>query len=166
MDFDDDFATPLPEERLIRPHTLNVEQERDLIEAFSLFDTAYAGVIPMKRLKDILRAVAQMPPEHELQDYYAEYDPDGLDELYLSDFLHIMSMRYKDQTPEDEIIQAFRVFDKDDNGWISEKEFRNIMATLGDPMNDDDLDQIVLDANSNAEGNIVYKDFVAIMTER
>ncbi|XP_030562440.1 calmodulin-beta [Drosophila novamexicana] len=166
MDADFDFATPPPEERIIRSHTLNAEQEKDLTEAFSLFDTARAGVIPMKQLKDILRAVAHTPPEHELQDYYNEYDPEGADELYLSDFLHIMSMRYKDQTPEDEVILAFKVFDKDDNGWIHESEFRHIMSTMGDYMNEDEIDQIILDANSNTEGNIVYRDFVAMMSER
>ncbi|XP_034485455.1 calmodulin [Drosophila innubila] len=166
MDMDYDFATPPPEERIIREHTLTAEQEQDLKEAFSLFDTNNQGYIPMKQLKDIMHAVAHNPPEHELQEYYNEYDPNNSDELYLSDFLHLMSVRYKDMTPEDEVILAFRVFDRDDNGYIHETEFRNIMSTMGDDMDEDDVDQILLDANSNTEGNIIYRDFVAMMSER
>ncbi|XP_023179088.1 calmodulin, striated muscle [Drosophila hydei] len=166
MDMDFDYATPPPEERIIRTHNLNQEQEADLKLAFSLFDTNDTGIIPMKQLKDILHAVAHNPPEHELQDYYSEYDPNGSDELYLSDFLHIMSTRYAGQMPEDEVILAFKVFDKDDNGWIHETVFKQMMSAYGDDMNEDDLDQILLDANSNTEGNIIYRDFVAMMTQR
>lgn len=36
----------------------------------------------------------------------------------------------------------------------------NFVALFGDPMEDDDNDQILLDANTNNEGNIVYKEFV------
>ncbi|TDG48694.1 hypothetical protein AWZ03_004806 [Drosophila navojoa] len=166
MEMEFDFATPPPEERIIRTHSLNQEQEADLTLAFSLFDTNNTGIIPMKQLKDIMHAVAHNPPEHELQDYYNEYDPDGTDELYLSDFLHIMSVRYEGQTPEDEVILAFKVFDREDNGWIHENEFKHIMSAYGDEMDEDDLDQIVLDANSNTEGNIIYRDFVTMMSER
>ncbi|KAH8358565.1 hypothetical protein KR093_000884 [Drosophila rubida] len=161
-----DFATPPPEERIIREHTLTAEQETDLTEAFTLFDTTAQGFISMKLLKDIMHAVAHNPLDHELQEYYNEYDPNTTDELYLSDFLHLMSMRYKDMTPEDEVILAFRVFDKADNGYIHENEFRHIMTSFGDHMEDDDVDQIILDANSNTEGNIVYREFVAMMSEK
>ncbi|KAH8312542.1 hypothetical protein KR044_011347 [Drosophila immigrans] len=166
MDMDYDFATPPPEERIIREHTLTAEQEADLTEAFTLFDTKNQGYISMKQLKDIMNAVAHKPSEHELQEYYNEYDPNNSDELYLSDFLHLMSVRYKDMTPEDEVILAFRVFDKEDNGYIHESEFRYIMTTLGDRMEDDDIDQIILDADANTEGNIVYRDFVTRMSEK
>ncbi|KAH8404328.1 hypothetical protein KR215_011552 [Drosophila sulfurigaster] len=166
MDTDFDYATPPPEERLIREHTLTAEQEADLTEAFTLFDTKNQGYISMKQLKDIMHAVAHNPLEHELQEYYNEYDPNSTDELYLSDFMHLMSERYKDMTPEDEVILAFQVFDKDDNGYIHENEFRQIMSTMGDPMDPDDVDQIILDADSNTEGNILYRNFVAMMSEK
>jgi len=166
MEMDYDFATPPPEERIIREHTLTPEQEQDLKEAFSLFDTTNQGFIPMKQLKDIMHAVAHNPPEHELQEYYNEYDPNSSDELYLSDFLHLMSVRYKDMTPEEEVILAFKVFDGDNKGYIHESEFRHIMSTMGDEMEEDDIDQIILDANSNVEGNIIYKDFVAMMSQQ
>ncbi|KAH8407018.1 hypothetical protein KR222_004143 [Zaprionus bogoriensis] len=166
MDMDYEFSTPPPEERIIRENTLTPEEIKDLSDAFALFDQASLGVISMKHLKDLMHTVAHNPPDHELQDYYTEYDPNGTDELYLSDFLHLMSVRYKDMTPEDEVILAFRVFDKDDNGYIHETYFRQIMSSMGDKLVEDDLDQIILDADSNTEGNIVYRDFVAMMSQR
>lgn len=161
-----DYGTPPPEERIIREHSLNSERLADLTEAFSLYDVDNLGVISMKLLPDLMHTMGHNPPEHEMNELFAEYDPHNSDELYLSDFLYIMSERYKDMTPEDEVILAFRVFDKNDNGYINEKEFRQIMTTMGDYMEDDDIDQIILDANSNTEGNIVYKEFVAMMMER
>jgi len=108
MDFD--FLTPPPEERIIRTNNLTEEQVKDLEMAFSLFDDQDLKVIPIKQLRQLMRAVGQNPSDVELQDISAEIDADGSGELYLSDFLYIMSQRYENMTTEDEIIAAFRVF--------------------------------------------------------
>ncbi|KAH8284065.1 hypothetical protein KR054_009107 [Drosophila jambulina] len=163
MDFE--FTTPPPEERVIRPHNLDAEQLKDLQKAFSLFDDADNKVIPINHLKHLMRSVACHPTELELQHILNEIDPEGAGELHLSDFLYIMSQKYATMTPEDEIIGAFRVFDKQGTGFISEKEFRHIMKNLGEHMTDDEVDEIVLDADANVEGNINYASFVAMMSE-
>ncbi|KAH8247872.1 hypothetical protein KR038_011318 [Drosophila bunnanda] len=163
MDFD--FMTPPPEERIIRSNNLNDEQLKDLQTAFSLFDESDNKVIPIQHLAHLMRTVACHPTELELQQILNEIDPDSLGELHLGDFLYIMSQKYATMTHEDEIIGAFRVFDKTGTGMIAESEFRHIMKNMGEPMSDDDVDQIVLDADANVEGNIDYVRFVAMMSE-
>lgn len=71
-----------------------------------------------------------------------------------------MSERYKAMTVEDEVILPFKVFDKTNKGFKHETEFKGIMTIFGDPMEDDDNDQTLLDANTNNEGNIVCREFV------
>ncbi|KAH8313450.1 hypothetical protein KR067_005962 [Drosophila pandora] len=164
MDFAD-YLTPPPEERIIRSHNLNNEQLKDLETAFSLFDHENAEVIPMKELRPLLRSIAYHPTDLELQDITNEIDPEGLGELYLSDFLYIMSQRYANMTPEDEIIAAFRVFDLEGTGFIPESEFRHIMTNLGEKMTEDEIEEIIRDADSNTEGNIDYIRFVNMMSE-
>ncbi|KAH8355537.1 calmodulin-beta [Drosophila serrata] len=163
MDFD--FSTPPPEERIIRSNNLTEAQLKDLEIAFSLFDEADDKVIPIQHLPHLMRSVACHPTELEMQHILNEIDPDGIGELYLSDFLYIMSQKYATMTTEDEIIGAFRVFDKEGTGFIPESEFRHIMKNMGEQMTDDEVDQIVLDADANVEGNIDYVRFVAMMSE-
>ncbi|KAH8232409.1 hypothetical protein KR032_005802 [Drosophila birchii] len=162
---DFEFLTPPPEERIIRSNNLNADQLKDLQTAFSLFDEKDDQVIPIQLLPQLMRSVACHPTDLEMQHIHNEIDPEGVGELYLSDFLYIMSQKYATMTPEDEIIGAFRVFDKEGTGFIAETEFRHIMKNMGEPMSDDDVDQIVLDADANVEGKIDYVRFVAMMSE-
>ncbi|KAH8363584.1 hypothetical protein KR084_011793 [Drosophila pseudotakahashii] len=162
MDYD--FLTPPPEERIIRTNNLTEEQLKDLEMAFSLFDDQDHKVIPIQQLRQLMRTVAQNSSDAELQDICTEIDADGSGELYLSDFLYIMSQRYENMTTEDEIIAAFRVFDKQGTGVISETEFRHIMQNMGEHMTEEEIEEIIRDADSDNEGNIDYVRFVNMMS--
>ncbi|XP_020811878.1 calmodulin [Drosophila serrata] len=162
---DMDYSSPPPEVRTIHTHNLRDEQVKDLEEAFALFDDDHTNVIPIKYLKDLLRAVAHSLPENEVQDYITEIDTDGSGDLYLSDFLYIMSKRYEDSTPEDEVILAFRVFDKEGTGFIPETEFRQILTELGEDMDEDEIEEMIRDADANTEMKIDYVRFVTMMME-
>ncbi|KAH8382763.1 hypothetical protein KR009_005163 [Drosophila setifemur] len=160
-----DFSTPPPEVRTIHTHNLDDEQVKDLEQAFAIFDTENTKVIPIKYLKDCLHAVAHNPPENELQDYITEIDTDGSGELYLSDFLYIMSKRYENSTVEDEVILAFKVFDKENTGFIKETEFRHIITNMGETMDEDEIEEMIRDADANTEMKIDYVRFVTMMME-
>lgn len=43
------------------------------------------------------------------------------------------------QDTEDDIIEAFRVFDKDGNGTISAAELRHVMTNLGEKLTDEEV---------------------------
>ena len=43
------------------------------------------------------------------------------------------------QDTEEDIIEAFRVFDKDGNGTISAAELRHVMTNLGEKLTDEEV---------------------------
>jgi calmodulin len=43
----------------------------------------------------------------------------------------MMEQKMEDEDSEEEILEAFKVFDKDGNGYISTAELRNVMVNLG-----------------------------------
>jgi calmodulin len=47
------------------------------------------------------------------------------------EFLQMMAKKMKDTDGEEELREAFRVFDKDGNGFISAAELRHVMTNLG-----------------------------------
>ncbi|BFF88806.1 calmodulin-like [Drosophila madeirensis] len=161
-----DLNTPPPEERVSHSHTLTEEQAKDCTEVFNMFDQENTGALPLKQIKYLMRAVAVFPTDLELMDIYAEIDTNGSGEMLRDDFLYIMCKMYKHMTPEDEIIAAFKVFDKEDTGVIAESEFRHIMTNLGEKMSEDEIEEIIRDAESDTEGNIDYVRFVKMMSER
>lgn len=50
-----------------------------------------------------------------------------------------------------------RIFDKDDDGFITVDELRHIMQSLGEKMKDSDLDEMIAEADSDNDGLINYK---------
>ena len=61
---------------------------------------------------------------------------------------------------EEELIKAFKVFDKDGNGIISNAEFRRIMSTLGDCLEAEQINEMIREADMNKDGEIHYATFV------
>ena len=90
---------------------LTEEQIGDFQDAFCLFDTDHDGVINSKELGAVLRHTGQNPTEAELQDMVNEVDKDGTGSIDFPEFLAMMAMKINEQNAEDEIREAFKVFD-------------------------------------------------------
>ena len=65
-----------------------------------------------------MRSLGQNPTEAELQDMINEVDADGNGTIDFPEFLNLMARKMKDTDSEEELKEAFRVFDKDQNGYI------------------------------------------------
>uniref|UniRef100_A0A8C2J0X6 Calmodulin n=1 Tax=Cyprinus carpio TaxID=7962 RepID=A0A8C2J0X6_CYPCA len=59
-----------------------------------------------------MRSLGQNPTEAELQDMINEVDADGNGTIDFPEFLTMMARKMKDTDSEEEIREAFRVFDK------------------------------------------------------
>merc|ERR1711862_280668 len=104
------------EDTLIMDDTsLSSEQIRKYKAAFSKFDTDKDEVITGKELGKILRYIGQNPTEAEVQEMVEDADKDGTGTLDIIEFLQMMREKVKEQNKEDEIKEAFTVFDVDGN---------------------------------------------------
>ena len=66
-------------------------------------------------------------------------------------------MAKKHQTdPEQELREAFRVFDKNGDGFISADELRIVMTSLGERLTDAEVDDMLKEADTNNDGKIDY----------
>lgn len=57
---------------------------------------------------------------------------------------------------EQEIREAFKVFDKEGTGSISSAYLRHIMTTMGDRLSDDEVDEMIQEADMDGDGDIDY----------
>ena len=69
----------------------------------------------------------------------------------------MMSKKIQDTDTEEEIKDAFKVFDKDGNGLISAQELRQLMSSLGEKLTDEELDEMMREADLNGDGQIDYE---------
>ena len=77
-----------------------------------------------------------------------------LAELASLEFLTMMARKMKDTDSEEEIREAFKVFDRDNNGFISAAELRHVMTSIGEKLTDDEVDEMIREADQDGDGRI------------
>ena len=78
-----------------------------------------------------MRSLGQNPTEAELQDMISEVDADGDGTIDFPEYLTMMAQKMRDTESEEEMKEAFNLFDKDGNGFISAAELRHVMTNIG-----------------------------------
>ncbi|KAM0946460.1 putative EF-hand domain-containing protein [Dioscorea sansibarensis] len=90
-------------------------------------------------------------------------DADGNGTIDFLEFLNVMARKIKDTDSEEKLREAFRVFDKDQNGFISIAELCHVMTNLGEKLTDEEVDEMIRDADVDGDGQINYEEFVKVM---
>ncbi|KQJ89557.1 calmodulin-beta isoform X2 [Brachypodium distachyon] len=143
---------------------LSQEQLDEFRAAFSLFDRDGDGTITLEELGTVMRSLGQRPTEAELRDMIAEVDADGNGAVDFAEFLALVDRKLLDA--EDDLRDAFRVFDADGNGFISLDELRRVMLDLGERLSDEELAQMLLEADGDGDGQINYSEFAKLMMSK
>ncbi|KAK3603085.1 hypothetical protein CHS0354_015781 [Potamilus streckersoni] len=146
---------------------LTEDQIGEFYEAFRYFDKNDEGYVAVSDLRAAMRAMGQNPTDTELQDMMEELQvaPDDDEGIRFQDFLKIVSRKLNDQDSEEELREAFRVFDKDGNGNISAAELRQAMINLGEHLTDEEVNTMIQEADVDGDGQVNYEEFINAMIE-
>ncbi|PHT38976.1 Calmodulin-3 [Capsicum baccatum] len=142
---------------------LNEDQIVEFQEAFNLFDKDGDGCISVEELATVIRSLDQNPTEEELQEMINEVDVDGNGTIEFTEFLNLMAKKIKEIDGEEELKEAFKVFDKDQNGYISATELRHVMINLGEKLTDEEVEQMIREADLDGDGQVNFDEFVKMM---
>lgn len=142
---------------------LSQDQIEELKEAFTLFDRDNNGSVSAHELATVLRALGQNPTEAEIHEMLNEADIDMNGNIEFPEFVSMMAKKIKDIDVEEELIEAFRVLDKEGNGMVALKDLRNALTKNGDKMTLQEINEIMGDAQVDEDGQFNYEDFVRAM---
>ncbi|XP_009386769.2 calmodulin-like [Musa acuminata AAA Group] len=140
------------------------EQITEFYETFCLFDKDGDGSIALEELSMVITSLGLKPFQEELQGMISEGDVDGNGTIEFAEFLGLMAHKMKDIDSEEELKEAFKVFDKDQNGYISEAELRKVMMSLGEKLTDEEVAQMIREADLDGDGQVNFEDFVQMMS--
>ncbi|KAH8893889.1 EF-hand [Thozetella sp. PMI_491] len=142
---------------------LSKEEIAQYKEVFDIFDKDGTGDITADELGEVMKSLGLNPSEAELQDLVSEADLNKDGVINFHEFLTLMSQNVKETDTEQELMNAFKVFDKDGSGTISSDELRNVLKSLGENLTDAELDEMIKLADKNGDGDIDYQEFAQIM---
>lgn len=129
-------------------------------EAFDMFDKDGSGFISIDEIFSIMKNFGNPMTKGEIKKMISSIDEDGNGELDFEEFITFMKMTDEDIDEDEAILRAFKAFDKDKNGYLSNIEFRYILTQLGEKFTDSEVDQIFVESDLNNDGKLNYKEFI------
>lgn len=78
----------------------------------------------------------------------------------LNELQQIIQTKAPPMESRDSLLDAFRIFDKDGNGFIDAKELRHVLVHLGEKLKDDEVDELLREVDINGDNQISYEGIV------
>ncbi|TWW75457.1 Calmodulin-like protein 4 [Takifugu flavidus] len=85
-------------------------------------------------------------------------------ELDFSTLLSIMHQQLRQEAPEEEILEAMRMADKEQKGFILVSELRAKLTSLGEKLTDGEVDELLKAAGVGADGWVHCEQFAKAVT--
>ncbi|XP_015602339.1 troponin C [Cephus cinctus] len=146
---------------------LDKEQVAQLKGAFDAFDHEKKGCIGTEMIGTILGMLGHELSEDTLKEIISEIDEDGSGELEFEEFC-ILASRFlveeDTEAMEQELREAFRLYDKEGNGYITTDVFRDILHELDDQIPPEELDMMIEEIDADGSGTLDFEEFMAVMT--
>lgn len=144
---------------------LTKDQKDECKEVFDLFDTNKEGLIHEDSLGDVMRALGTNPTLSEVKEMIEEIKPKNK-KIEFNDFIEQYCKLLKDPDTEADLLESFKIFDREKNGIISKNELIHIMTSLGENFSLEEANDMVREGDVNGEGFIRYEEFVKMIMKK
>lgn len=145
------------------PSNVSPDQIQELRDVFRAQDPHDTGKINSRKLGNVLRNLGQLPTEAELHDLVDEIDEEGEGDIKFSEFEAMMIKRLEALNKDESLQAAFKLFDRDDDGYISQVELRSLMFNMGERCTDEEFSDMIREIDTDNDGRISYQEFVYAM---
>ncbi|KAG5677104.1 putative Caltractin ICL1b [Polypedilum vanderplanki] len=143
------------------------EQIAILRKAFESFDSNKSGSISTETVAEILRLMGQPFNKQILDEMIEEVDEDKSGRLEFEEFI-ILAAKFIVEEDEEalqkELKEAFRLYDKEGNGYIPTSILKEILHELDDQLSDGELDGIIAEIDQDGSGTVDFDEFMEMMT--
>lgn len=79
--------------------------------------------------------------------------------------MNVVTDKYGDRDPDDEINKAFQLFDDDHTGKVSLKNMKRVARELGENLSEEELQAMIDEFDRDQDGEISSDEFMYIMKQ-
>ena len=129
-------------------------------ESFDMFDRNKKGKITIDQSTKIIKNFVYPWSKVEAKKRIASVNSSGDGEVDFEEFVMLME-KHIHNLSDDPVLQAFRDFDKNDDGKITNHEFRYILTHVGEnKFSEKEVDDLFKECELNNDGELQYEDFI------
>lgn len=139
------------------------DELRGLRSAFRIFEKTPEGGITAEELHQVLTDLGETITEEECRKMVSAIDDDGNGCIDVKEFVDLILTFITLDDTESDVIEAFKVFDRAQTGFISSKELRRVMMEFGDKLSEQEMEEMIKVSDFDMEGQVNYEEFTRVM---
>ncbi|KAJ4418943.1 Calcium-binding component of the spindle pole body (SPB) half-bridge [Neurospora sp. IMI 360204] len=157
---------------------LSDEQKTRVGEAFDLFDSNKDGLLSYEEFRFVLRALGFELPKHQTFDLVIRHGQKPanwpLDQecppvyrlFNLPTVQALAGTLIRQRDPKEELRRAFRLFDIDGKGMITQDDLRRVSKQVGNNIPDADITAMIEEFDASGKGGVDEDEFLRLMMSK
>jgi Ca2+-binding EF-hand superfamily protein len=145
---------------------IDPDQMEEYQKFFDMFDIDKKGYVMVIQVGSVMDAMQQEYDEKTLRKTVRKFDADGSGKLEFEEFaamVYTIANSVDKETMERELRDAFRLFDKERNGFISRDSMKSLLREIDDKLTDAELDAAIDEIDEDGSGKIEFEEFFELM---
>eukprot|EP00927_Polykrikos_kofoidii_P063101 TRINITY_DN57924_c0_g1_i1.p1 TRINITY_DN57924_c0_g1~~TRINITY_DN57924_c0_g1_i1.p1 ORF type:complete len:228 (-),score=52.33 TRINITY_DN57924_c0_g1_i1:54-737(-) len=134
---------------------------REFAWAFKVSDVLETGQISTSEVRRMLNRLGEEPTDKELLAALNDVDSHAKGWVDFQRFVRIMARFDRSMITEDELCNAFKIFDKDGSGSVDAIELQDVLKKLGFPINALEAQKMIAEADDDGSGEVTFSEFVS-----
>lgn len=145
--------------------SLRIDQLNQLKVIFSRFDMDADGSLTILELAALLRSLGLKPSGDQIHALLSNVDANGNGAVEFEELVNAIMPDVNDEilVNQEQLMEVFRSFDRDGNGYITAAELAGAMAKMGQPLTYKELTEMIREADVDGDGVISFNEFATVM---
>ncbi|XP_022149001.1 probable calcium-binding protein CML16 [Momordica charantia] len=147
--------------------SIQSDQLKQLQDIFRRFDMNSDGSLTQLELGALLRSLGIKPSGDQLHSLLSNMDSNGNGSIEFEELVNAILPDMNDDilVNQEQLLEVFRSFDRDGNGYITASELAGSMAKMGQPLSYRELSEMMRLADIDGDGVISFNEFTTVMAK-
>ena len=137
---------------------------KQLLEIFNKY-AGEKGALDEESLQLLIKEkLEQYIQKKQIIALMKKIDTDGSGEIEFNEFIEFMrNLNKEDELDEDALKEVFKLFDRDEKGYLTPESVYHLFLALGEKIKLEDITMILKENDIDGDGNLNFEDFKMLM---